>query len=57
MRSGLLELVKVFDRLAEKLDDIERGVEEIDSMSAAIDTIESGVRTLVEDAGYEYAEG
>ena len=40
-----------------KLDDIERAVEEIDSMSATIDTVESGVRTLVEDAGYEYTDG
>ena len=57
MKSGLLELAKVFNHLTEKLEDIEMAVQEIDSMSSAIDTVESGVRTLVEDAGYEYTEG
>ena len=57
MKSGLLELAEVFNHLKGKLDDIERAVEEIDSMSATIDTVESGVRTLVEDAGYEYTDG
>ena len=59
MKSGLLELAKVFNHLKGKLDDIEMAVLDldIDSIESAIDTVESGVRVLVEDAGYEYTDG
>jgi len=57
MKSGLLELAKVLNDLKGELLDIQLAVDEIDSMSGTIDTIESGVRTLLGDAGYDYTEG
>ena len=57
MKSGLIELAKVLNDLKGELLEIQLAVDEIDTMSAAIATIESGVQTLLEDAGYDYTEG